>query len=99
MLEEDLKAYQGLQKQGAVLLKSPRFGLVVVATKLPNLTVTTPFRIPVTKSEFNSPNRSIPTYYQGPDIKRQQTEFCVKYEIRHNPSDIIPFKGKKSYAN
>jgi hypothetical protein len=71
MLEEELKAYQGLHKQRAVLLKSPQFGLVVVATKLPNLTVTTSFQIPVTKSEFNSPNRSIPTYYQGPDIKRQ----------------------------
>jgi hypothetical protein len=50
MLEEELKPYQGLQKQGAFLLRSPRFGLVVVSTKLPNLTVTSPIRIPVTTS-------------------------------------------------
>jgi len=52
MKEEDLGAYQGLKKQGAFLLKSPRFGLVVVSTKLPNLTVTIPIRIPVSTSEY-----------------------------------------------
>jgi hypothetical protein len=52
MQEQELKAYQGLKKQGAFLLKSRFFGLGVVATKLPNLTVTLPFKIPVTTSEI-----------------------------------------------
>jgi hypothetical protein len=95
MLEEELKAYQGLKKQGAFLWKSPRFGLIVAATKLPNLTVTTPFKIPVTTSEYNNPHRFIPTYYQGLDSKKQQVEFCVKHEIRHQPSDILIFRGRK----
>jgi hypothetical protein len=52
MLEEELKACQGLKKQGAFLLQSPRFGLAVVSTELPDLTVRIPFRIPVTTSEY-----------------------------------------------
>jgi hypothetical protein len=94
MQEEELKAYQGLKKQGAFLLRSPRFGLVVVSTKLPNLTVTIPIRIPVTTSEYLNRHNYVPTYYKGPDIKRQQIEFCVKHEIKSDPSDIIIFRRK-----
>jgi hypothetical protein len=94
MKEEELKAYQGLKKQGAFLLRSPRFGLVVVSTKLPNLTVTIPIRIPVTTSEYLNRHLFVPTYYQGPNIRRKQIEFCVKHEIESNPSDIIIFRRK-----
>jgi len=52
MQEEELKASQELHKQGAYLLRSPKYGLVVVSTKQPNLTVTLPFRIPVTIQEY-----------------------------------------------
>jgi hypothetical protein len=94
MKEEELKAYQGLKKQGAFLLRSPRFGLVVVSTKLPNLTVTIPIRIPVTTSEYLNRHRFVPTSYKGPDIKKLKIEFCVKHEIKADPSDIIVFRRK-----
>ena len=94
MREEELKAYQGLKKQGAFLLRSPRFGLVVVSTKLPNLTVTLPIRIPVTTSEYLNPHQFVPTYYQGPNIRKQQIEFCVKHKIKANPSEVIIFRRK-----
>jgi hypothetical protein len=94
MQEEELKVYQGLKKQGALLLKSPRFGLVVVSTKLPNLTVTLPLRIPVTTSEYLNRHNYVPTYYKGPNIKKQQIEFCVKHEIKSDPSDIVIFRRK-----
>jgi len=94
MKEEELKAYQGLKKQGAFLLRSPRFGLGVVSTKLPNLTVTIPFRIPVTTSENLNKRQFVPTYYEGPNYWKQQIEFCVNHEIKANPSDIIIFRRK-----
>jgi hypothetical protein len=94
MQEQELKAYQGLQKQGAFLLRSPRFGLVVISTKLPNLTVTLPIQIPVTSSEYLNRHRYVPTYYKGPNIRKQQIEFCVKHEIKADPSDIIIFRRK-----
>jgi hypothetical protein len=75
MQKEELKAYQGRQKQGAFLFCSPRFGLVVVSTKLPNLTVTLPFRIPVTTFEYLNRHRYISEHYQGPNIREQQKEF------------------------
>ena len=40
MQEEEFKSYMGLKKQGALLLRPPKYGLVVVSTKLQNLTVT-----------------------------------------------------------
>jgi hypothetical protein len=61
MLDEELIAYQGLQKQGSFLLRSPRFGLAVVSTKLPNRTVTLPIRIPVTTSDYLNRNNYVPT--------------------------------------
>jgi hypothetical protein len=94
MTEEELQAYQGLKKQGAFLIRSPRFGLVVVSTKLPNLTVTTSFRIPVTTSEYLNRHRFVPTYYQGLDIAKQQIEFCVKNSIKADPKGIIIFRRK-----
>jgi uncharacterized membrane protein len=94
MQEEELKAYQGLKKQGAFLLRSSRFGLVVVSTKLPNLTVTLPIRIPVTTSEYLNRHRFVPTYYKGPNVQKEKIEFCVKHEIKSNPSDIIIFRRK-----
>jgi len=61
-------AYQGFKKQGAFLLRSPRFGLVVVSTTLPNLTVTIPIQVPVTASEYLNRHLFVPTYYEGPII-------------------------------
>jgi hypothetical protein len=55
MREEELKAYQGLQKQGAFLLRYPPIGLTVIATKLPHVTVTLPIQIPVITSEYLNP--------------------------------------------
>ena len=92
MKEEQLKAYQGLKKQRAVLLHSPRFGLVVVSTKLPNLTVTTPFRIPVPTSEYFNRFEFIPTYYKGLDSWREQIKFCVENQIKYDPAGIIVFR-------
>jgi hypothetical protein len=94
MLEEELKSYQGLKKQGAFLLRSPRFGLVVISTKLPNLTVTLPIRIPVTTSEYRNRHRFVPTYYEGPNVQKERIEFCVKHKIKSDPSDIIIFRRK-----
>jgi hypothetical protein len=94
MLEEELKAYQGLKKQGAVLLRSPRFGLVVVSTKLPNLTVTLPIRIAVTTSEYLNRGNFVPTYYKGPNCRKLRTEFCVENEIKQDPSNIIIFRRR-----
>jgi hypothetical protein len=94
MQEEELKAYQGLKKQGAFLLRSPRFGLVVVSTKLPNLTVTLPIRVPVTTAEYLNRHRFVPTYYQGPDFKKRQIEYCVENSIKTDPSGIIIFRKK-----
>jgi len=74
MQEQELKAYQGLKKQGAFLQRSPRFGLIVVATALPNLTVTSPFRIPVTTSDYLNRHRYKPEYYQGPNILEQKIQ-------------------------
>jgi hypothetical protein len=92
MQEEELKAYQGLKKQGAFLLRSPRFGLGVVSTKLPNLTITTPFRIPVTTSEYLNRSSYVPTYYQGPNNRQKQVEFCVDNQIKSDPTGIIIFR-------
>jgi hypothetical protein len=50
MQAEELEAYQKFQKKGAFLLQSPQLGMVVVSTKLPNLTVMFPVEIPVTTS-------------------------------------------------
>jgi hypothetical protein len=94
MQEEELKAYQGLKKKGAFLLRSPRFGLVVVSTKLPNLTVTLPIRIPVTTPEYFNRHLFVLTYHLGPNIRKKQIEFCVKHEIKDDPSDIIIFRRK-----
>jgi hypothetical protein len=94
MKEEELKAYQGLKKQGAFLLRSSRFGLGVVSTKLPNLTVTSPFRVPVTTSEYLNRHRFVPTYYKGPNTQKQQIEYCVDHSIQADPSNIIIFRGR-----
>jgi hypothetical protein len=94
MQEEEFKAYQGLKNQGAFLLRSSRFGLVVVSTKLPNLTVTLPIRIPVTTSEYLNRHRFVPTYYKGPDFKKRQIEYCVENSISANPTGVIIFRRK-----
>jgi hypothetical protein len=94
MQEEELEAYQGLKKQGAFLLRSPRFGLAVVSTKLPNLTVTIPIQIPVTTSEYLNRHRFVPIQYEGPNIKKQQIEYCVQHSIHADPSNIIIFRGR-----
>jgi hypothetical protein len=93
-MEEELKAYEGLKKEGAFLLRSPRFGLVVISTKLPNLTVTLPIQIPVTTSEYLNRHKFVPTYYKGPNIKKRQIEFCVENKIKADRSNIILFRRK-----
>jgi len=63
MQEEELKSYKGLKKQGALLLRSPKYGLVVVSTKLPNLTAILPVKIPVKTPEYLNQHRYTPEYY------------------------------------
>jgi hypothetical protein len=63
MQEEQIIAYQGLKKQGAFLLRSPRFGLVVVSTKLPSLMVTLTIWVQVTISEYLNRHQFVPTYF------------------------------------
>jgi len=92
MQEQELKAYQGLKKQGAFLQRSKRFGLVVVATKLPNFTVMIPFRIPVTTSEYPNRHRYIPEYCTGPNILEQKVELFKQGLISNKISDIIIFR-------
>jgi hypothetical protein len=95
MTEDELLAYQGLKKQGAVLLRSSNKKYMVVAsTKLPNLTVTLPIRIPVTDYEYKNLKSYIPQYYQGPDSKRKQIEFCIEHSIGANPTGVIIFRRK-----
>jgi hypothetical protein len=95
MTEEELLAYQGLKKQGAILLRSSNKQFIAVAsTKLPNLTVTLPIRIPVTTSEYINRKNYVPTYYGGPDIQKRKIEFCDKHSIKSDPSDIIIFRRK-----
>jgi len=92
MQEEELKAYQGLKKQGAFLLCSPKFGLVVVSTKLPNLTVTLPFRILVTTREYFHRHHFIQEYYYGPNIRAQQIEYYQQDMISYKLSEVITFR-------
>jgi hypothetical protein len=92
MKEEERKAYKGLKKQGAFLLRSQRFGLVVISTELRILTVTLPILVTVTTSEYINRRQFVPTYYKGPNIKKLQTEFCVKHKIKSNQSDVIIFR-------
>jgi hypothetical protein len=79
MQEEELKAYMGLKKQEAFVLRSPMFGLVVISTGRPNLTVTLLCWIPITNKEYLNRECYIPQYYQGPDIPQQQAE-CYRQE-------------------
>jgi len=94
MQEEELKAYQGLKKQGAFLLKLSVFGFGVVSIKQPNLTITIPFRIPLSTSEYLNRHQFIPTYYKGPNIRRKQIEYCVENSITADPTKVIIFRGK-----
>jgi hypothetical protein len=93
MKEQTLKAYQGLKKQGAFLLSSPRFGLVVPSTKLPNLTVALPFWTPVTTSEYLNRHKFIPEYYQGPNIEEHQIEYYQQNRISDTLLEVIIFRG------
>ena len=94
MQEGELKAYQGLKKQGAVLLKSRKYGLVLFSTKQPNLTVTSFFKIPVTTSEYLNRHRYTPEYYQGPRILEQKVQLYKQGWISNEISDIIIFRRK-----
>jgi len=94
MQEEELKSYNGLQKQGALLLHSPKYGLVVVSTKLPNLTVTLPFQILVTTHEYLNRPSYIPEYYKGPNILELQIEYYQQDNISHILSEVIIFRQK-----
>jgi hypothetical protein len=95
MTEDELLAYQGLKKQGAVLLRSSNKRYLVVAScKLPNLTVTLPIRIPVTSYEYENPKSYIPQYYKGPNTKKKQIEYCVENSITADPKGVIIFRRK-----
>jgi len=89
MQEEELKSYKGLKKQGALLLCSPKYGLVVVSTKLPNPTVTFPFRIPVTTREYLYWQSSIEGYYKEPNIWESQIEYYLHETISDKLSEVI----------
>ena len=100
MTEDKLIAYQGLKKQGAVLLRSSdqRY-MVVVSTKLPNLMVTIPIRIPVTTSEYRKPISYIPQHYKRPDNSRRQIEYCVENSICADARGIIIFRRNLLMVN
>ena len=94
MNEEELKAYQGLKKQGAFLFKSPKSGLVVAAISQPNLTVTFPIPIPVTTSEYINRKSYVPTYYQEPNILKEKVQLYQQGCISNDISGIILFRRK-----
>jgi len=81
MQEEELKAYQGLKKQGTVLLKFRIYGLVLFSTKQPNVTIMLPFRIPVTTKEYLNRKHYFPEYYKGPNILERQIEYYQQDSI------------------
>jgi hypothetical protein len=100
MTGDELRSYQGLKKEGAILLKSQnKRYLVVVSTKLRNFWVTLPIRIPVTTAEYQNPRSYIPQYHKGPDTKREQERFCVENSVAASPQGIIIFRWEKSYAS
>lgn len=100
MTEEQLLAYQGLKRQGAVLLRSSnKQYMVVLSTKLPNCTVTICFRIPVTTAETQNPKSYIPQYYSAPNIRRKQVELCVENSITANLNRVIIFRRNQAYAS
>jgi len=95
MTEEELLAYQGLEKPGAILLRSTnKRYMVVAATKLPNFTLTIPIRIPVTTSEYLNRYRYTPEYYQGSNILEQNVHLYKQGWISNEISDIIIFRNK-----
>ena len=89
MQEKEHEAYIGLKKQGAFLVQSPKFGLVVVSMKLPNLTVILLFRIPVTISEYRNQHQYVPKYYRGPSIQEQQAEYYQQDTDSDKLSEVI----------
>jgi hypothetical protein len=95
MTEDELLAYKGLKKQGAVLLRSSnKRYMVVVSTKLPNLTVTLPIRIAVTTSKYLNRHQFVPIYYKGPDSRKRQIEYCAENSISADPTGVIIFRRK-----
>jgi len=94
MQEQELKAYEGVKKQGDFLLRSARFRLAVVATELPNFTVTIPFRIPVTTSEYLNRHRYKPQYFLGSNILEQKVQLYNQGRISNEISDSTIFRPK-----
>ena len=94
MQEEELKAYKALKKQGALLLRAPKYRLVVVSTKLTNFTVTLLFHIPVTIREYYNWHCYVPEYYQGPNIREPQTKYYQEDIISDKLSEVIIFRRK-----
>lgn len=92
MEEEGLKAYKGIIKQGALLLTSPKYGLVVVSTELPNLTVTLPFRIPVTTAEFRNLIHCSPESYKGRNFREPPKEYHQQDTSSSESSEVIIFR-------
>ena len=92
MQQEDLKSYKGVKNQEALLLRSPKYGLVVVWTNLPNLTVTLLFQILVTTHEYLNLNSFIPEYYKGPNIRERQIEYYQHNTISDKLLEVIIFK-------
>jgi hypothetical protein len=93
MTEEELKAYQELKKQRAVLLRSSTQKYIVgVSTKLPNLTVMFPIRIPVTTYEYRNPSQYIPHIIKRLNQKWWHIKYCAEYSISADPTGVIIFR-------
>lgn len=73
------------------MLKSRKYGLVLFTTKLPYITITLPFRVPVTTREYLNWKNYIPEYYKGPNTEAQQKECYHHDSISKEVADIITF--------
>jgi len=92
MHQEELKAYQRLNMQGAFLFMLPSIGLVIAGTKLTNLTVTSPVWILGTTAKYLNKNNCIPEDTSWPNIQKQQSEYYHWDMISERLSEVIIFR-------
>lgn len=81
MEEVELKGYQGLNKEGAFFVKSPIYGLVVASSKLPNRSVTIPFRILVTILGYLNHQNYTVEHYKEPKFGTDKLNIITKIGI------------------
>jgi hypothetical protein len=74
------------------LLRSPRVGLMVVSSKLPNCAGTLPFQIPVTISEYRNRYHYTPEQYQGPKSRVREIEYYQQDTFSDKLSEVIIFR-------